>query len=99
MELPTIPSTGPSTGANQAADRPSHEEQLRAAAQALEASFLAQMLDSAGVGEVPEGFGGGEGEGQFASFLRQAQAEEIVRTGGIGLAESIYESLLERTNE
>ncbi len=74
------------------------EDRLRAATQALEAGFLAQMLDVAGVGAAPEAFGGGAGETQFASFLREAQAREMARAGGIGLAEAIYESLLDRTD-
>ncbi|MEL6920296.1 MAG: rod-binding protein [Pseudomonadota bacterium] len=72
---------------------------LRQAAQKLEATFLAEMLKSAGLGESPDTFGGGSGEDQFASFLVQAQAEEMVKAGGIGLAESIYESLKERSND
>lgn len=66
------------------------------AARALEANFLAEMLKSAGLGETPEGFGGGPGEEQFASFLRREQAEAMVRAGGIGLAETFYNSMLER---
>ena len=66
---------------------------LREVSIKLEATFLAEMLKSAGLGETPEGFGGGAGEDQFASFLRQAQAEKIAERGGIGLAETIFESL------
>ena len=73
-------------------------EPLRKAAQQLEASFLAEMLKSAGLGKTSESFGGGAGEDQFASFLRQAQAEEMVKSGGIGLAESLYHALKERQN-
>lgn len=62
-------------------------------AQQLEANFLAEMLKSTGVGDVSDSFGGGEGEGQFQSFLLQAQAEKMVESGGIGLAQSIFESL------
>lgn len=69
---------------------------LRGAAEKLEASFLAEMLKSAGFGKARESFGGGAGEDQFSSFLRQAQAEEMVRSGGIGLAESLYQALKER---
>ena len=69
---------------------------LREAAQQLEASFLAEMLKGAGFGKTSESFGGGAGEDQFASFLRQAQAEEMVKSGGIGLAESLYHALKER---
>ncbi|WP_415405023.1 rod-binding protein [Tateyamaria sp. SN3-11] len=72
---------------------------LRAAAQKLEATFLAEMLKSAGFGKAREGFGGGAGEDNFASFLVQAQAEEIVKSGGLGLAESLFDALKERQND
>ncbi|WP_235857907.1 rod-binding protein [Marimonas lutisalis] len=72
---------------------------LRDAARKLEAAFLAEMLESAGVGKPSESFGGGAGEEQFTSFLRQAQAEEMVKSGGIGLAESLYHALKERQND
>ncbi|WP_237708136.1 rod-binding protein [Oceanicola sp. S124] len=72
------------------------EPRLWEAARALEANFLAEMLEYAGLGETPEGFGGGPGEDQFASFLRQEQAEALVDAGGIGLAESLYNALMER---
>ncbi len=69
-----------------------------AAAQALEASFLALMLEDAGVGEVPSSFGGGPGEAHFASFLREAQAKGMVEAGGIGLAESLFDAMKGRAD-
>lgn len=72
---------------------------LREAAEKLEAGFLAEMLKSAGVGKTSEAFGGGAGEDQFASFLVQEQAMMMVKAGGIGLAETLFESLKEKTNE
>lgn len=72
------------------------DARLYKVAQELEATFLAEMLKHAGVGKPQESFGGGIGEEQFGSFLRQAQAEEMVKTGGIGLAERLFESLKER---
>ena len=82
-----------------AATRPAHDEPaLREAARKLEASFLAEMLKAAGVGEQIEGWGGGVGEDQFASFLRRAQADEMSKSGGIGLAESLFEALKERAD-
>lgn len=69
---------------------------LKVAAQKLEATFIAQMLKSAGLGQTRTSFGGGEGEDQFASFLLQAQADEMVKAGGIGLAESLFEALKEK---
>ena len=71
---------------------------LHAAADALEANFPAEMLKSAGFGKPRDSFGGGAGEDQFTSFLVSAQAEEIVKAGGIGLAERLFEILKERTD-
>lgn len=76
-----------------------HDEKLWDAAQQLEASFVAEMLKSAGFGEARESFGGGIGEEQFTSFLRQTQAEKMVHSGGFGLAESIFEALKERVDD
>lgn len=75
------------------------EPRLRKAAQDLEANFLREMLKSAGLNATESGFGGGIGEDQFASFLTEAQAQEIARAGGIGLAETIFDALKERMNE
>ncbi len=69
---------------------------LMQAAQKLEASFLSEMLKAAKFGEARDSFGGGIGEDQFASFLRDAHAEHMVEVGGIGLAESIYKALQAR---
>lgn len=66
---------------------------LRDAARKLETAFLSEMLKASGLGEPSDSFGGGIGEEQFASFLRDAQAREMVRSGGIGLSEAIYEAL------
>ncbi|MCU0899974.1 MAG: rod-binding protein [Cypionkella sp.] len=60
----------------------------------LEVAFLSEMLAHAGLGESPDGFGGGAGEDQFASFLRHEHAKQLVDRGGIGLAQSIFESLI-----
>ena len=75
---------------------PLRDARLRDAAQRLEAGFLKQMLSAAGLGQAPSAFGGGEGEDQFASFLLDEQALRLARSGGIGLAESVYESLKAR---
>ncbi len=79
-----------------------HAKQLapataREAAQKLEATFLAEMLKSAGFGKTGS-FAGGIGEDQFASFQRQALADEMVQAGGIGLAETFYKSMMETPN-
>ena len=63
----------------------------RQAAEKLEASFLAEMLKSAGVGKSPSFEGG--------SYQRQALAEAMVKSGGIGLAETFYQALVEKQND
>lgn len=78
---------------------PRGDAALHDAARKLEATFLAEMLKSAGLGETRGAFGGGTGAEQFASFLRRAQAEEMVKAGGIGLSESLFEALKERRHE
>jgi Rod binding domain-containing protein len=78
---------------------PAKEAALREAAQKLEATFLAEMLKAAGLGQPRESFGGGVGEDQFGSFLVQEQALQMVRAGGIGLSEALFETLKERENE
>lgn len=79
-------------------EQPAKSGPLWEASRALEASFLAQMLSSAGLGASPEGFGGGIGEDQFGSLLRDEQAKAMVDSGGIGLAESIFNSLAARAS-
>lgn len=76
-----------------------NDKALRQAAEKIEASFLAEMLKSAGLGKTSAQFGGGAGEDQFSSFLVQEQAMQMVKAGGIGLAESLFHSLKERDND
>ncbi|WP_187430689.1 hypothetical protein ROLI_000670 [Roseobacter fucihabitans] len=75
------------------------DQALREVAQKLEASFLAEMLKSAGLGKTSDHFGGGAGEEQFGSFLLQEQAMQMVKAGGIGLSESLFQALKEKQND
>lgn len=84
--MPDIPVTGVQM-------RPPQIANLRQATIALEANFLAEMLKSAGMGKPQDGFGGGIGEDQFASFLVQEQARAIAERGGVGLAEQIFNAM------
>jgi Rod binding domain-containing protein len=72
---------------------------MMAAAQSLEAQFLSEMLKSAGIGQTPEEFGGGSGEDQFSSFLRDEQAKQMTQAGGIGLAQSLFDSMIANAHE
>ena len=86
--IPPISNGAPVT--TQAAKDPA----LWAASQALEATFLSEMLKSAGVGAPRDSFGGGAGEAPFAGFLADEYARSLADRGGIGLSESIYRSLV-----
>lgn len=79
-----------------AQDAPSgaRTREMMALSRKLEAGFLAQMLKHSGVGAPRESFGGGPGESQFSSFLVQEYADAIADAGGLGLAESIFRSLV-----
>lgn len=84
----TVPPTPPAASGRAA--------ELMAKARALETQFLSQMLGHANLGKPSENFGGGIGEEQFASFLRDEQAAAIVQRGGLGLAEQIFRVLSEQ---
>jgi peptidoglycan hydrolase FlgJ len=72
------------------------EAALRRAAQDFEAAFLAEMLKPMGAATARQSFGGGIGEEQYASFMLEEEAKAMVRKGGIGLSESIFEALKAR---
>jgi flagellar protein FlgJ len=78
---------------------PGRAEIMMDKAQELEAAFLAEMLAHSGLGERQGAFGGGEGEAQFTSFLRQEQARLMVEQGGIGLAELIFRTMSEASHD
>lgn len=83
----------PSTGKE--ADRAS----LERAAKEFEAVFLSEMLTHAGLGAVPETFGGGVGEEGFSGMLVREYAERIAQTGRIGIAEQVFEALVARSGQ
>ncbi|UWR02538.1 rod-binding protein [Ruegeria conchae] len=88
----SISAIGATTPAAQASDK------LRAASIELEATFLAEMLKSAGLGQARQSFGGGAGEDQFSLFLIQQQAQQMARAGGIGLSEVLFNAMMEKAD-
>lgn len=73
--------------------------QAREASLKLEATFLSEMLKSAGFGMQTNSFSGSPGEDQFASFQRAAIADHMVQAGGIGLAEHFFNAMMEAQND
>ncbi|KAA9006730.1 rod-binding protein [Histidinibacterium aquaticum] len=72
---------------------------VEAAARNLEAAFLSEVLKSAGLGESRGSFGGGVGEAQVASYLTRQYGQSIAEAGGVGLAESLYDSILANSDD
>ncbi|MBT8155772.1 rod-binding protein [Epibacterium ulvae] len=91
-------STRPS-GTGTVGTLPNAEDPARKAAMDLESAFLAEMLKAAGLGKARDSFGGGAGEDHFTSFLVEAQAKQMTKAGGIGLAESLYHALKDAQND
>lgn len=69
------------------------DQRLMDKARELETAFLSEMLNYAGLDQSQGGFMSSAGEDQFGSFLREAQARQMVDKGGIGLAEMLFHSL------
>jgi peptidoglycan hydrolase FlgJ len=89
MEIPPLsPALRPGSAA--AATPDETRAKAAEAAEAFEAAFLAEMLKYTGVNETPSGFGGGEGEEAFASFLTDEYARLLAERGGIGVAEQVF---------
>lgn len=100
IDLSTAVQVSPGSAARPASgNRSARDAALFDVAQKLETVFLTEMLESAGFGEPRKGFGGGAGEAQFASFLREAQAGAMVKQGGIGLAETLFLALKESSDD
>ena len=70
---------------------------LMETAKKFEATFLAEMLKHTGMGQTRESFGGGPGEAAFSEFLTREYAAKMSETGAIGLADRVYDVLVERS--
>jgi Rod binding domain-containing protein len=73
---------------------------MRETAEQFEASFLSQMLKPMFEGLDTNGlFGGGEAEATWRSFLIDAMAQQTVRAGGIGLADTVMAEMIRMQSE
>ena len=69
--------------------------QIKDTSQKFEATFLSIMVQQMFEGtETSAPFGGGPGEQMFKSFMAQAMADKVVKTGGVGLAASVQREML-----
>jgi Rod binding domain-containing protein len=84
----------PAAGAPSAAEL-AKRGQIKQTAEKFEASFLSIMLQQMFEGtETSAPFGGGPGEQMFKSFMTEAMANKMVKTGGVGLANSVQREML-----
>ena len=68
----------------------------RAAAVKFEAFFLGQFLESMFAGVRTDGmFGGGNAENVYRSMLTQEYGKTIAAAGGVGIADSVYRSIIQ----
>jgi len=73
---------------------------IRETAERFEASFLSQMLKPMFEGLSTDGlFGGGEAEATWRSFLIDEMAQQTVRAGGIGLADTVMAEMIRMQSE
>ena len=69
--------------------------QIASTAKDFEASFLSVMLGQMFKDvNVSEPFGGGHGEEVFKSFMTDAMAKQVVKTGGLGIADDVAKEML-----
>jgi peptidoglycan hydrolase FlgJ len=74
---------------------PDAKAKARANAVDFEAMFLSTMFNHMFTSVDGEGpFGGGGGAGVWRSFLSEEYAKSFAKSGGIGLADSVYRSLI-----
>ena len=75
----------PSKNAAEKAEKASHD---------FESFFLYQMLELTDPGTA-ENFNGGHAEEMFRHIQNEYVAEEMTKAGGVGLADTIYEQLIQ----
>ena len=69
--------------------------QIDKTAKDFEASFLNVMLGAMMKDvKVSEPFGGGPGEDMFKSFMTEAMAKQVVKSGGIGVSGDVAKEML-----
>jgi Rod binding domain-containing protein len=83
-------------GAGAAARRgAARNDRLHAQAQDFEVQFVNSMFQHMYTGLEGDGpFGNSSGVGPWRSFLTEEYAKSFVKSGGIGIADSVYKSLL-----
>jgi peptidoglycan hydrolase FlgJ len=86
---PLTPFNAPKVGRNASPER------LADAAKQFESSMISSLLQPMFQGLSTDGpFGGGEAEGTFRSFLVDAIAKQVEKSGGLHLSSAIQKELI-----
>ncbi len=92
IATPTIDTVGPTAASTAELFR---RGKIKETAQKFEASFLSVMMQSMTAGmKTPAIGGGGAGEDMFKSLLTEQMAQQVTKSGGIGIAASIQKEML-----
>ncbi len=76
-------------------DKTGSREEIREAAIAFEAFFLAQFMENMFADIPTDGpFGGGFGEGIFRSFMLEEYGKSLANAGGIGIADAVMKEMI-----
>ena len=102
MDMSTVASTGYQSAymhvanAQQDASTPEGKDpKIWAAAQDFESQFISTMFQSVFKGLKTDGpFDGGQGEEMFRSLLVDQYAQGMTKSGGVGLAKTVYSEIL-----
>jgi Rod binding domain-containing protein len=86
------PASGVVASPAPASDR---DAELLRTAESFEAVFIAQMLQLSGLAKAVSANGGFGGEA-FASLLVEQYAAKLVKRGGFGISEKVYEQLRDK---
>ncbi len=77
------------------ADEATKRAAIKKTAIDYEASFLSTMLGEMFQGvDTPAPFGGGEGEAAYKSFMTEAYAKQMAKSGGVGVANAVQREML-----
>jgi len=89
------PPKAPALGAAAGSDEATKRTAIAKASKDFEASFLSVMLGQMFKDvNTSAPFGGGPGEDAFKSFMTDAMAKQVVKSGGIGLASTVQKEML-----
>ncbi len=92
---PTVSASTSTANAPMSAAETAKRAQIHSTAQKFEASFLSVMMQSMTAGmKTPEIGGGGAGEDMFKSLLAEQMAQQVTKSGGVGIAASIQKEML-----